>query len=401
MGGGDPIQVTHTSIPARSVSFFPEGTRLLVGNPSKRTGAMTTLEVVPTLADSRTIAVGVFRPCQQFRRIDLARWRVLRTNCKAGEYHLNILPADGGTPRALDKWAVTQSQLYFTACAWLDSQRLLVGGSKRRGAPNLDEWEWFILPLDGGDPVATGAGDALRSAGLGITWAQAITGHRLFFGSSLSRRGNVWELRLTPGTWQAAGRPRQITFGTETERITSISANGTAALETSRHMTDFYLIPVDPQTGHGTGPARRLTQDGRDKHMRPVSGDPGILYSAVMEYAGKGPIYTLFSNDLATSRQTELNRNLTLGVSPTLSMDWAASSHGIVRKAIATPSRWRRRDRLSNPRKRSATIAASQIDSRPTDGSWFATREPGRMAIRIRSPRSHCWRSLPGNFRRG
>ena len=320
VGGGEPVQITHAANPVQYVAFFPDGTRLLVRTAG---GGKGTLEILPTLGgQSRVLLSADSVNGLEYAALSPDGRQVAFFDYAAGEYHLNVISTDGGAPRVLDKWENTQAQLNFTACNWMpDGRNLLVAGSKRHGAPNLDEWDWFVLPLNGGDPIPTGAGDAIRAAGLGITWASSIAADRLLFGSSMTQRGNVWEIRLTPGSWRVAGPPRQFTFGTQNEMPSSVSTDGTAALQISHNTSDFFLIPIDPATGQPTAPARRLTQDGRTKEVRPAGGDPGLVYSEVVDLAGRGPVWTLFSIDLATSRQTELNRNLPFTTRAVISMD--------------------------------------------------------------------------------
>jgi len=277
------------------------------------------LDVVPTLGgQSRVVVAGsIYTPALSPDGRYAAYF-----DKGAGEFHLTVVPVDGGTPHVLDKWSNTQALALALNCTWTaDSRHLLVRGSKRRGAPNLDEWEWFALPVDGGDPVPTGAGEAIRAAGLGLTWSGAIVGDRVLFFGVGNQRHNVWEIRLTPGSWRVAGPPRQLTFGTEKELPTSVSAAGTAAIQIFRDSNDLYLLPIDPDTGHAAGLARRLTQDGRNKLLFVFSGDPGFAYFVVRDFSGRGPVNTLFSLDLASSRQIALYRNLPLGAFMTILLD--------------------------------------------------------------------------------
>jgi hypothetical protein len=137
------------------------------------------------------------------------------------------------------------------------------------------------MPADGGDPIATGAGAALRAAGLEWTGPNAMTGNRVMFAGRKGERINVWEIDLSPGSWRVAGAPRQLTFGTETTTAGAVSAIGTAAVNVSRNSSDLYLLPLDPKSGQASGPARRLTQDGRWKNLSQMSGEPGSAYFLV------------------------------------------------------------------------------------------------------------------------
>jgi hypothetical protein len=134
-----------------------------------------------------------------------------------------------------------------------------MAGNLGRYAKNLDEWDWFSIPLDGGDPVPTGAGEALRAAGWQLSIPSFIEGDRILFGGGRAGRRNVWEIHASTDSWKVRGTPRQLTFGTEMEYPSAISATGTMVVETAKLATNFHLISLAPRTGQPTGGVRRLT----------------------------------------------------------------------------------------------------------------------------------------------
>src|ERR1017187_2520896 len=76
--------------------------------------------------------------------------------------------------------------------------------TKSSEAASPGGFEWFAFPADGGNPLATGAGDALRAAGLELGFPILTAGDRVLFGV-LSRSGNsapayVWH--AAPSTHQ-------------------------------------------------------------------------------------------------------------------------------------------------------------------------------------------------------
>ncbi len=79
--------------------------------------------------------------------------------------------------------------------------------------------------------MATGAGEALRAAGMAQGAPILMTGDRVLFLAGTAERSNVWEMRLSPGSWRVQGVPHQLTFGTLTEMPRSVSATGTVALQ--------------------------------------------------------------------------------------------------------------------------------------------------------------------------
>ncbi|HTS27533.1 MAG TPA: hypothetical protein VMH81_16770 [Bryobacteraceae bacterium] len=212
---------------------------------------------------------------------------------------LFVIPANGGTPRELTNWQRINDKsasAFSDPLAWTSDSRWLIAASIfPPGAKTSAEW-----PVDGGDPIATGAGAALRAAGLESATPTAVRGNRVLFSGKKGEQVNVWEIDLTPGSWRVAGAPRQLTFGTEQTLAEPVSAIGTTAVEVSKLSGNFYLLPLDPKTGQASGTARRLTQDGRAKYLYPASGEPGSVYVRTA-VATRQDYYAL---NLETGKQT-------------------------------------------------------------------------------------------------
>ena len=287
VAGGEPIQLTHSSGAAGGAHFLPDGARVVYGVESPDRSA-TRLEIIPTLggpprvlANAKLILAGDLSP-------DGRQVAYFEVGASVARPRLMVLSLEGGTPRELPSWEQAQPrQDYFTGAAWTgDSRYLLCAGTKRADALGFDEWDWFALPVDGGAPRATGAGEALRAAGLRLTIPALIKGGRVLFAGGKTEHSNLWEIRMDPESWRVRGAPRQVTFGTENELPKSLSASGILALDISKTSTDLYLTPLSPATGQPAGISRRLTRDGRNKVLYGAGGEPGYAYFTVIEKGG-------------------------------------------------------------------------------------------------------------------
>jgi hypothetical protein len=146
-----------------------------------------------------------------------------------------------------------------------------------------------------------------------------MTGDRVLFVGvgGTAARFNVWEIRLSPGSWRVRGVPAQLAFGTLNEIPASISATGTVALTVGSFRNDFYLIPLAAATGQPPGVARRLTQDERDKFPGVDGGNPGSAYFGVFA----GATLSVYAVDLVSSRQTLMIAGLPLSSNSAISPD--------------------------------------------------------------------------------
>ena len=176
--------------------------------------------------------------------------------------------------------------------------------SKREIKAGKREWEWYALPVNGGDPVPMGAGAALRAAGLS-TAVFVVFGERLLFsaGADADRR-NVWQIRYDPATMRVAGTPLQLTFGTEREVPWDVNPAGTVALASNRTSSDVYLLPLDHATGQVSGALRRLTSDGATRSVSFTGGEPGKVY---LNRSSRFPLLATWAFDPRTSQQRLLH----------------------------------------------------------------------------------------------
>ncbi len=301
VGGGDPIQLTHATDSVAFPAFFPVGKRIVYVTTSAD-GRKSTIDVISTLGGEPQVLMqgGRIRNWAPMISPDGSRIAYFEDDPVA---RLMTISSDGGQPRELPAWERMPKPGYGRAAWTSDSRSLLCLMSRKSAATNAEEFEWFAFPVDGGNPMATGAGDALRAAGLGVSAPVLMTGDRvLFVGDSTGGgRFNTWEIRLSPGSWRVQGDPQQLTFGTLSEDPASISATGSVALDVSSSEDDFYLIPLSTATGQPSGDTRRLTQDAREKDLLlHQTGDPGKAYF----WADAGKAASTYAIDLANWKQT-------------------------------------------------------------------------------------------------
>ncbi|HWC98830.1 MAG TPA: protein kinase, partial [Candidatus Sulfopaludibacter sp.] len=325
VAGGDPIQVTHASGLVLGGRFFPDGARLAVADASAD-GDTSTIEVIPTLGGQARVLTTAKRILNGDLSPDGRHAFYFETETGSSRPRLMVASTDGGKPRELSAWAQTQPimqtqavQPFYAAAAWTsDSRYLLCAGVKRPTSVDFAEWEWFTLPMDGGNPRPTGAGDALRAAGLRLTGPALVAGDRALFAAGKTERFNVWEIRFAPDSWRVRGGPRQLTFGTENELPISMSATGMLALSILKSSTNLHLIPLSATSGQPTGLSRRLTRDGRSKYTYSAGGEAASIYFSVRETTAKR---NDFAVDLVSGKQTPLVSGLDNNTTMVISSD--------------------------------------------------------------------------------
>jgi len=140
VGGGDPIQLTHSNESVGAPAFFPDGKRILYVAISAD-GFKTALEVINALdgeprvllQDGQIIDPKLSPDGRQAAYIELNQ----------GVARLMTISSDGGQPRELPAWA-RMGAAWNASPAWTsDSRYLLCMLPKKSEATNAEGFEWF------------------------------------------------------------------------------------------------------------------------------------------------------------------------------------------------------------------------------------------------------------------
>ncbi|MGA2135235.1 MAG: LpqB family beta-propeller domain-containing protein [Bryobacteraceae bacterium] len=200
VGSGDPIQLTYAGETVEDPAFFPDGKRIVYA--SIRTDeTKNTIETISTLGGEPKVLI---QGKNSSPRLSPDGRRIAYFDYNQILGRPMTISSDGGRPRELPAWARMPDAPAVTA--WTsDSRYLLCMVRKKSEAADAGGFEWFALPVDGGNPVATGAGEALRAAALAPGTPILMTGDRVLFVARTAERSNVWEMRLSPGSWRVQG----------------------------------------------------------------------------------------------------------------------------------------------------------------------------------------------------
>lgn len=261
IGGGDPIQLTHDNEPEWELAFSPDGTHIAYASRLGLQQSMLehgAIRTIPTLGGTprELDCDGIcYRPSfsPDGRRLVYVEFSINEGN------KLMVAPTEGGAAMRIPNKPLGLDG--FTWPRWVDDRRILTQANLPRSEGQPLQTDWFVLPLDGGRPISTGAAQIIQTAGLKIAPASAVYGDRVIFYSG----GHVWEVPLSRSSWKISGRPRQLTYGTEPEVAKGVSSTGLAAISISRRKSDVWLVPMNSVEGKFTGTARRLTLDSRSK----------------------------------------------------------------------------------------------------------------------------------------
>ncbi len=215
-----------------------------------------------------------------------------------------VVPSEGGQTRQIQPDFTTAREPIWCP----DGKHLLFGGAS--GGKN----DWWVTALDGGPAVQTGAFDVFQRHGLSLglnvlagsgfpeLWLPGTDSviFPAFSGDSL----NLWEVSISPKTWQASGAPRRVMSGAGMEARPSIAAGRLVFTALSQN-TNVWGLPIDANSGKVLGDIGRLTEGAARDTDPSISNDGKKL--VFTRYVGRTS--DVWLKDLESGQERRLASN--------------------------------------------------------------------------------------------
>jgi serine/threonine protein kinase len=300
VSGGDAIRLTHDQADDSEPVFSPDGSKIAFR--SERDGGG--IYVISALGgQSRRIVRQGSLPRFSPDGSQIA-YVVGEPQLFAGTKSF-VVASEGGQPRPL------RSEFFSViAPIWSpDGKRVLFVGTREAGSRQAapPEYDWWVAPVEGGTAVKTGA-FALRREHQLSSPEPLLLGPSLWLADTNSivfsaRSGdavNLWQLDLSPKTFQATGALRQLTFGAGLE-VHPSAAMGHIVFSSVSESTNVWGVPIDARTGKVTGNIARLT----DRAYRDLA--PSISTDGTKLAFTRGQ--ELWLKELSSGKETQLSRS--------------------------------------------------------------------------------------------
>ena len=297
LAGGDPLRLTDDPADDYEPVFSPDGSQIAFR--SERDGGG--IYVVSVFGGQARRIARQGRHPRYSPAGDQIAYSVGESSTAAAQ--MFVVPTDGGAPRQL------QPEFYQAGHPiWSpDGKHLFFNG--RRNADVAALVDLWVTPVEGGEAIRTNAAAVLTKAKISFdyTVAPAIWESgpdRIIFSGSSGYTTNLWEVPISPGSFQITDPPHRLTFGTGTETWPSIAQAGSriafADLNTNYHV---WSLPLDANAGKVTGEPLRLTDDPAQERFPFVSADGRKVAFNRSLKAGQ---YDLWLKELPNGKETPL-----------------------------------------------------------------------------------------------
>ncbi|HUQ90979.1 MAG TPA: protein kinase, partial [Bryobacteraceae bacterium] len=294
VAGGQPIQLTSNPSDDRHPSFSADGSKIVFRSEREGGG----IYVISALGgEERLIAKS-----GQFPRFSpdgsWIAYCIGAAGLRSGKIY--VVSATGGASRELKIQIPWASVPIWSA----DGRFLLfIGSTDPSGMGSTD---WWVAPAEGGQAVQTGAAAAFTRAGLrtyrGVSNPYAWKGDQIVFSAGLGDSSNLWQLPITPITWQIKGPPQPLTSGAGQESGASLAADGRLVFTTAEWHEDLWMLSINANAGKALGKPQQLTRSGGSSYRPSLSSD-GRKLVYLSDRSGNSDVWI---RDMAGGKETAL-----------------------------------------------------------------------------------------------
>ena len=318
VSGGKPLRLTNSPGNDWYPDFSPDGTKI-VFRSERDGGGIYVIDVLG--GDARRIADGTaprFSPDGS-----QIAYVVIPASLDSRLFDLYLVPAKGGAPHPFHPEFRMGFVSQGAAPVWSpDGKALLIDGALDADPASAD---WWVLPVDGGEPVRTRA-VANLALSPSVRHPSVWLGRDVYYVSGTTIEGvNVFRASIDPKTRQITGPAAAVTGGPGMKIMLSATRDGRIAYMLANAAIDAWSVAARPDEAFVATDFRKITQDTMQKFNPSISRDGTKL--AFTAFGGlQGGRLELRWRDLSSGRETILplqGLNINFGQNPRLSPDGA------------------------------------------------------------------------------
>jgi serine/threonine protein kinase len=187
----------------------------------------------------------------------------------------------GGSPQPfVPGWGVMGSPNSVGPILSPDGRLVLFKG---RSLDDPGPFDWWVAPVDGGEPWSSGATETLPKFDVVRFPAVWLPGRLLLIAGTTIEGMNLYSVEIS-NQGKISGPAQPLTTGPGMSWVVSVSADGRITTGRLEWVLNLWDVQLDPVTGRAVGPARRITHDDAQKYSFSLARDGDLL--AYSRWAG-------------------------------------------------------------------------------------------------------------------
>jgi serine/threonine protein kinase/dipeptidyl aminopeptidase/acylaminoacyl peptidase len=269
VSGGSPLRLTNNPADDWFPSFSPDGSQIAFRS-DRDGGGIYLIDALAVGGEPRRIADKGFIP----KFSPDGRWisfMVLPASLESRHYRTYVVPSKGGEPRRILDDFLFGFIEQGAAPVWSPDSKNLLFQARRADDPKTRDW--WLAPVDGGEPVRT---HAIENLGLTtiVQYPVGWAGNNIYFVSGTTIEGiNLFRASIAPKIGTVRGPAEAITTGPGMKLFPTVMPDGRIFYSDMTVAMNAWSVAGRTNDGEVSGDPRKLTRDVMQNFNPSVSRD--------------------------------------------------------------------------------------------------------------------------------
>jgi serine/threonine protein kinase/Tol biopolymer transport system component len=269
ISGGKPLRLTDHPADDWYPSFSPDGSQIAFRS-DRDGGGIYLIEALAAGGRPRRLADGGLAP----RFSPDGRWILFITlpgSLESNQYKAYVVSPKGGEPRRILEGMEFGFIAHGASVVWSPDSKALLFSGRLAGRPGPSDW--WVAPIDGGEPVPT---HAIRDLGLKgiVRFPVGWIGHDIYGVDGTTIEGvNLFKARIDPKDCRVSGPVSRITTGPGMKIFPTVMPDGRIFFTEMTVSMNAWTVAARPDKAEIVGKPERLTQDSMQNFGPTLSRD--------------------------------------------------------------------------------------------------------------------------------
>jgi Tol biopolymer transport system component len=269
VSGGRPLRLTNHPADDWFPSFSPDGSQVAFRS-DRDGGGIYLIDALAVGGEPRRVADKGFIP----KFSPDGRWisfMVLPASLESRHYRTYVVPSKGGEPRQILRDFLFDFIVQGASLVWSPDGKYLLFRGRRADDPKSRDW--WVAPVDGGEPVRTHAVENLGLTTI-VQYPVGWAGNNVYFVSGTTIEGiNLFRASLDPKVRTVRGPAEAITTGPGMKLFPAAMPDGRIFYADMTVAMNAWSVAGRIDDGEVSGDPRKLTRDVMQNFNPTISRD--------------------------------------------------------------------------------------------------------------------------------